>query len=90
MSWFIYLIQSTIDDSIYTGITTDVDKRLATHNNGKGAAYTKSRRPFVLRRTFTVENRSEASKLEYKIKQLSRKNKLLLISDGDLSILGSK
>lgn len=76
--WFVYLIQSQKDNSIYTGITTDVDARLAKHNAGLGAKYTKSRIPFVLLKFFIVENKSEALKMEYKIKQLSHQEKLEL------------
>ena len=76
--WFVYILECA-DGSLYTGITTDVNKRILIHNNGKGAKYTKMRRPVVLRASFEAKNRSEASKEEYRIKQLSRKEKLKLL-----------
>lgn len=76
--WFVYIIQSQKDNSIYTGITTDINRRLNEHNSGKGAKYTRSRIPFVLLKYFECNTRSEALKLEYRIKQLSHKEKLSL------------
>ena len=67
------------DGSLYTGYTTDVDKRLETHNLGKGAKYTRSRRPCKLVYVRACESKSKALKLEYKIKQMSRKEKSELI-----------
>jgi len=68
------------DNTIYTGITNDIDKRLAAHNNGSGAKYTKTRRPVKLLIVFNMLSKSSASKLEYKIKQLTRHQKLKLIN----------
>lgn len=82
--WYVYLIQSQIDFSIYTGITTDVARRLKEHNtSAKGARYTKTRRPFVLLISFEADSRSEASKLEYRIKKLTRKQKFKLVASGN-------
>lgn len=78
--WFVYLIQSSKDGSIYTGITVNVDARLKTHNDKRGARYTRSRAPFILLKQFECPDRSSASKLEYKIKKLSRQEKLELIA----------
>lgn len=77
--WYVYIVECS-DETLYTGITTDVNKRIDTHNKGKGAKYTKTRLPIVLRAYFVVENRSLASKEEYRIKQLTRQQKLELIS----------
>lgn len=86
--WYVYLIQSQVDSSIYTGITTDVDRRLKEHNaSSKGAKYTKTRRPFILLTSFEAESRSEASKLEYKIKKLTHKQKIKLVETNDISHL---
>ena len=79
MIWYVYLIQSEKDNSIYTGITLDVETRLQAHNNNRGARYTKGRGPFILLKVFQVANKSLALKLEYKIKKLSKKEKLQLI-----------
>ena len=79
MIWYVYLIQSEKDNSIYTGITLDVETRLQAHNNNRGARYTKGRGPFILLKVFQVANKSLALKLEYKIKKISKKEKLQLI-----------
>ena len=78
--WYVYIVECS-DNTLYTGITTDLDKRLKTHNNGKGAKYTKTRLPVVLKASFESEDRSTASKEEYRIKQLTRKEKLELINE---------
>jgi len=70
-SWVIYLLECK-DGTLYTGITNDLEKRLASHNAGTGAKYTRGRRPVTLLEFKTVESQSEALKLEYKIKQLPR------------------
>ncbi len=80
MSYFIYILQCS-DDTLYTGITTDVQRRLNEHNNSdKGAKYTKIRRPLKLVYQETHDDRSSASKREYFIKKLTRKEKLELIN----------
>jgi len=80
MSYFIYILECS-DGTLYTGIATDVKRRLDEHNNSdKGAKYTKVRRPLKLVYTEESENRSSASKREYEIKKLSREKKLELIS----------
>jgi|TARA_R110000824_G_scaffold156963_6_gene330374 putative endonuclease len=79
--WVTYMVECS-DGSIYTGISNNVSKRVSDHNNGKGAKYTRSRSPVTLKWSQSCDNRSEASKLEYKIKKLSRKQKLKLIEDG--------
>ena len=77
MRWQIYIIECR-DGSLYTGITIDLEKRLAAHNAGKGSKYTTSRRPVRLVYREGAANRSEASKRENAIKKLSRNNKLAL------------
>lgn len=74
--WFVYIIECK-DGTYYTGITTNIDRRVKEHNtSSKGAKYTKTRRPVKLLKTFEVESRSAALKLEYKIKQLPKDQKL--------------
>jgi putative endonuclease len=63
------------DGTLYTGITTDINRRLNQHNSGKGAKYTSIRRPVKLMSVSEVGDRSDASKEEYRIKQLTRKEK---------------
>jgi putative endonuclease len=77
--WYVYILECS-DGTLYTGITTDVEKRILTHNKGKGAKYTRQRLPVVLRALFEAEDRSKASKEEYRIKQLTREEKLKLIN----------
>lgn len=76
--WYIYILECS-DGSLYTGITTDVNRRLLEHNSGKGAKYTRSRLPVKIRAVFESQSRSEALKEEYRIKQLSREEKLKLL-----------
>ena len=79
MSYFVYILECS-DSTLYTGITKDVKKRLDEHNNScKGAKYTKARRPVKLLYCEASENRSTASKREYAIKKLTRKQKLDLM-----------
>ena len=78
--WYVYIVECA-DGSLYTGITTDVRRRLLEHNYSfKAAKYTRSRRPVRMMWTKEFENRSEASKEEYRIKRLSRQKKLELIN----------
>ncbi|HIP21336.1 MAG TPA: GIY-YIG nuclease family protein [Sulfurimonas sp.] len=80
MVYFVYILKCS-DDTLYTGITTDLKRRVDEHNNSqKGAKYTKLRRPVKLAYSEESEDRSSASKREYAIKQLSRKEKLELIN----------
>jgi putative endonuclease len=67
--WYVYLVKCQ-DDSLYCGITTDVERRVNEHNSDtKGAKYTKSRRPVRLEDYAIVNSRSEALKLEQFIKK---------------------
>lgn len=74
MTWHLYLILCR-DGSIYTGITVDVAARYAAHVDGKGARYTRSHPPARLLATFAYPDRSAAAKEEYRVKQLSAKEK---------------
>ncbi len=67
------------DGTIYTGWTNNLEKRLKDHNEGKGAKYTKARRPVTLVYHESYETKQEAMRREYEIKQLSRTDKLNLI-----------
>lgn len=77
----VYIIKCN-DDTLYCGITTDIERRLAEHNSedptGKGAQYTKSRRPVILVYSAEYPNRSTASREESRIKSLTRKQKIAL------------
>lgn len=67
------------DGSLYTGWTTDVERRIKEHNEGRGAKYTRSRRPVELVYYEAFETKAEAMRREYAIKQLSREEKEKLI-----------
>ncbi|MEA3523887.1 MAG: GIY-YIG nuclease family protein [Campylobacterota bacterium] len=79
MSYYVYILTCK-DQTLYTGITTDLQKRVQEHNESdKGAKYTRVRRPVELSYSEQALNRSEASKREYAIKKLTRAQKLELI-----------
>lgn len=78
-SWSVYILKCN-DDTLYTGITIDLDRRIDEHNNStKGAKYTRIRRPVKLIYSEIKEDKSSASKREYEIKKLSREQKLELV-----------
>ena len=80
MNWCVYLVECS-DGTIYTGITNNLKRRIDQHNTKPtGAKYTSTRRPVVLKKWFVMDSRSEAQKEEYRIKQLSRAEKLKLIA----------
>lgn len=77
--WFVYIIICS-DDTFYTGITIDIERRLNEHNtSNKWAKYTRARRPVKVVYSLECSSRSDASKEEYRIKQLTRKEKEQLI-----------
>ncbi len=70
--WFLYVVKCS-DDSYYTGISTDVERRVKEHNGSKkGAKYTSCRRPVSLLAYWEYENRSDATRAEHKFKKQSR------------------
>lgn len=78
--YFLYILQCA-DNTFYTGITTNLERRINEHNNSKlGAKYTKVRRPVKLIYSKEFENRSVASKEESRIKKLSRQEKINLLN----------
>ncbi len=79
--YFVYILVCS-DDSLYCGYTNDLEARLAAHNSGKGAKYTKSRIPVQMVYHESFETKSEALKREAAIKKLTRKEKLDLILYG--------
>ena len=78
--WCVYMLECS-DSTIYTGITNNLENRIKVHNSGKGSKYVKTRLPVRLLWSIESENRSEASKLEIKIKKLSRVQKLNIIEN---------
>ena len=82
MKWFLYVVQCS-DGTYYTGVTTNVERRVNEHNNSKRAAkYTKVRRPVKVIYSLVYESRSSAQKAEYRFKQLTRKQKEEIINEG--------
>jgi putative endonuclease len=79
MAAFVYLLRCR-DGSLYCGWTDDLGRRLATHNTGKGAAYTRSRRPVRLVWHEACADRSAALRREWAIKRLTRQQKLALFA----------
>ena len=77
--WKVYIIECS-DLTYYTGITNNVEKRIDTHNKKKGAKYTKTRTPVKLVYQQPFETKSLAAKEEWRIKQLTRNQKILLIN----------
>lgn len=80
---YVYILRCS-DDTLYTGWTTDLERRLAMHNSGKGAKYTKSRGPCTLVYFEELPDKSHALRREAAIKKLSRKEKLMLIQSAGL------
>jgi len=75
MAHFVYLLRCA-DGTLYTGYTTDVERRLATHNAGKGAKYTRSRRPASLLASWEYPTKGEALSAEYRLRHRPRAAKL--------------
>jgi putative endonuclease len=79
--WFVYILRCS-DDSLYTGVTTNLSRRVNEHNNSnKGAKYTRTRQPVQLVWSAECGSRSEAMKREASIKKLNRPKKLLLVNN---------
>ena len=77
---YVYILKCA-DGSFYAGYTTDPERRTKAHNSGKGAKYTRARRPVELIYTETYGSKSEAESREYAIKQLTRREKEQLINE---------
>ncbi len=80
-AWFVYMVRCA-DNSLYTGIAKDVERRIREHNSDDtlGAKYTKGRRPVALVYQEACESRSVATRREYEIRQLGRKGKEKLLN----------
>ena len=81
VQWYVYILRCS-DNSLYTGITTDLERRIKEHNNSNklGAKYTRVRRPVLLVYTEDFLNRKTASQKEYKLKRLTKSEKEKLVS----------
>ena len=78
--WYVYIL-SCADGTLYTGCAKNAEKRLATHNSGRGAKYTRSRLPVTMVYCENVAGKSNALQREAAIKKMSRKEKLALIKN---------
>ena len=79
-TWYVYILECG-DETLYTGITDDVQRRLAAHQAGKGAKYTRGRGPLKLRYQEVCESYSNALRREVQIKRLNRQEKLKLLEN---------
>lgn len=77
--WFVYVVECA-DHTLYTGVATDVATRVATHNTGRGAKYTRGRRPVMLRHSERARDRGAALRREHAIKLLTRAAKRKLFT----------
>lgn len=85
---YTYIVRCS-DNTLYCGWTNDLKKRLASHNSGKGAKYTRSRNPVELVYIECFDTKEEAMSREFAIKHLTRQEKLDLINQFDSSLLSS-
>lgn len=79
--YYVYILRCR-DGTLYTGITDDLARRLAAHNSGRGAKYTRGRGPVELAYWETCPDKSAALRREYAVKRLTRQEKLALIEKG--------
>ena len=77
-AWYLYLVRCG-DGTLYTGITNDVERRLAAHREGRGARYLRGRGPLELARKVRVGSHGDALKVERRVKRMSRSRKEKLI-----------
>lgn len=77
MGWVVYILRCA-DETLYTGITTDMAARLAVHESGAGAKYTRGRGPFAVLYTENQPDRGSATRREAEIKAMNRQDKLKL------------
>ncbi len=77
--WGVYMLEC-IDHTFYIGITNNLEARITKHNEGKGAKYTRGRRPVTLLKFWNFPTKSEALKEEYRLKQLTKSQKIKLLN----------
>ncbi|WP_251860849.1 GIY-YIG nuclease family protein [Clostridium sp. Marseille-Q2269] len=82
---YVYILECK-DGTLYTGWTTDIERRISEHNKGTGAKYTRARRPVVLKYFEKFNTNREAMKREYEIKTFSRKDKIKLIDYNSMGL----
>lgn len=79
---YVYIVKCN-DETLYTGYTSNIERRIKAHNDGKGAKYTRARLPVTRVYQEQFEDKREAMRREYKIKQLTRAQKIDLIKEGE-------
>ncbi|MDA4117149.1 MAG: GIY-YIG nuclease family protein [Thaumarchaeota archaeon] len=84
MNWVVYVLRCRTGD-LYTGCTTDLDRRVKEHDSGNGGKFTRSRRPVTVVYKEESKSRSEALRREYAIKKMRRKEKLALVAQTALA-----
>ena len=82
---YTYILECS-DGTLYTGWTNNLERRLACHNEGKGAKYTRARRPVELAYYEAFQTKEEAMRREWEIKRMTRKDKILLIKQQEKAI----
>jgi putative endonuclease len=87
MAWCVYIVECS-DRTLYTGISNNIVKRIREHNLGIGSKYTRGRRPVKLVAKWDCADKSLASKMEHRIKRLTREGKLRSIMNGGVQFLG--
>ncbi len=86
-NWVVYLLRCS-DGTLYCGVTNRLEYRLKQHNAGRGAKYTRSRTPVGLVGVSLAMTKSEAFKLEYRVKQVPAERKLPLLSKNQFAVIG--
>ena len=84
LGWVVYVLRCRTGE-LYTGCTTDLERRVREHRSGSGGKFTRSRLPVTVVYKEESKNRSEALRREYAIKKMSRKEKLVLVSQTALA-----
>lgn len=84
-AWHVYIVRCA-DDTLYTGVSTNVEDRIAAHNRGRGARYTRARLPVTLVYSEPASDRSSAQQREWAIKRLSVQQKRELIDAVDQNV----
>ena len=81
--WNVYIVECA-DKTLYTGSTTEINRRLKEHNSGKGAKYTRGRYPVTLKLVIPARDRSSAQKIEAALKKMTAEDKRVVIQAGGL------
>jgi len=87
--WFLYILKCR-DSTFYTGITTDLDRRLDQHNDGTASRYTRSRKPVTMVYSETCDDHSAALKRECAVKKLTREEKELMVKKSRTTVARKK